>query len=63
MKEVIKNSEGDFYIGLNTILITDKNGKINLKQTAENLEEQIRYDSGEVVEIKIKRVFPFKEVA
>ena len=54
--EIIKTDSGEFIIRMNTILITDRNGKIHLKQTAENLEEQIRYDADEIVEIKIRRV-------
>ena len=55
MKNIEKGSEG-YFQRLITVLVTDRNGKLKLNQTAENLEEEIRYLLGEVVEIKIKRI-------
>ena len=54
--KVIEKENDYYFVRINSVLITDSKGKIKLKQTSENLEEEIRHLLGEDVEIKIKRI-------
>ena len=55
MAEIRGDRENGYYVKFESMLITDRNGKLNLKQTIAMLEEKIGMDLDEVVEIKMKR--------
>ena len=55
MKQIEKSEFGYWFQRMNAILTTDRNGKLKLRETADDLEETIRHLLGEVVDIKIIR--------
>ena len=59
--EIKGDKNNGYWVKFESQLITDRNGKLNLKQTTAMLEEKIGWDIGEDVEITIKRLSPFEK--
>ena len=60
MEKIRGDKDNGYWIKFESMLVTDSNGKVNLKQTSAMLEEKIGMDADEDIEVIIKRRTPFK---